>query len=104
MLSQQAGSCRRLIDSLDADALVAGLLARDDRDVAAGEGENVREKGDQYVVGGAVDRRGCETNEKRAAPRAVDTRAWRPGDDANIKNRELQTANCKLRTNSRPSA
>jgi hypothetical protein len=93
MLSQQAGSCRPFVDPLDTDALVAGSLAGDDRDIAAGKGESVRQKGDQRVVGGAVDRTGCETDENGAAPRAVDTRAWRPGNNANIKNRELQTAN-----------
>ena len=44
------------------------------------------EKGDQGVVGGAVDWGRREADQESAAPRAVDAGAWRAWNDANIEN------------------
>src|SRR5260221_14513175 len=60
MLSQQTGSRGSLVDARDRDAFVAGFLAGDDADVAAGGGGGPRFR-------------------ERGGPSCGRATAWRPG-------------------------
>lgn len=51
--------------AVELDALVAGLVAGKDLDVAAGSFEELGEVGDQGVVGGPVDRRSGQSDHER---------------------------------------
>src|SRR3982750_1794052 len=85
MLSQQALARGDFVETGDANALVARSLAGHEHDVAARNIERGGEEGDQCLVGRTVDRRRREANENRATPRAVDARARRPRDDADVE-------------------
>ena len=82
MLLQKTRADRWFVQADDPDALVARLLTRDDRDVAARQIESGGQEGDEGVVGRSLHRRGGEANEDRPVALAVDARARRARNHA----------------------
>ena len=91
----QTASRKLLTHAVHLYALVARLLTGDERDITTGNTEDVRQEGDQRLVGCALDRRSVETDEDRVTPHAVDTSSRRARNDADIQNCGRQTANRK---------
>src|SRR5258708_39088229 len=70
MLSQQTGSRGSLVDARDRDAFVAGFLAGDDADVAAGGGGGPRQERARGLRGRARRRGGPQPPWRGPPPRA----------------------------------
>ncbi|OFW38703.1 MAG: hypothetical protein A3J29_14290 [Acidobacteria bacterium RIFCSPLOWO2_12_FULL_67_14b] len=85
----------RAIDTGDSDALRAGPLAADDRDVALGEVQGFGKDGDELGVGGAVDRRCGEPHQQGAVAQAGDAALARAGDDADVEQRAVSRSGCR---------
>jgi hypothetical protein len=77
----------RVVQPFNLDALVAGFVAGSDRNVAAREVERLAQQLDQRLVGRALDRRGCETDEQGVAAPAGDRGTAGAGDDPDMKRR-----------------
>jgi hypothetical protein len=94
MLSQQADSY--CIDRQPSDlySLGSGLVAGNYCDVPAGQVERAGEERDEGIVRRAIDGRCRKPNQEGTVPHSIDGAASRSWNDANIKNRELQTVNC----------
>ena len=72
-------------------ALVSGLFTSHNRDVPAGHIEPVGKERDEGIVRGAVHWRCRQANENGSIAHSIDGAAPGAWNDANVKNRELQT-------------
>lgn len=103
MLSQQTGGGYLRGEPFDANALVAGLLAGNQADIAAGHTKRFGQERDQGVIGRALHGRSGQADEDRVSARPVNAGAGRPRNHADVDNGgghngKRQTGNGKPQT------
>lgn len=93
MLSQETRAGCDGVEAVDPHPFVAGSFAREDGNVPSRQVERAGEKVDEGGIRGAIDGRRRQTNQDRAVALAVNLRAPRPRDHADVENCRFHTAN-----------